>query len=239
MTTTDLTTNEDNIDFFKQYADETSGRRFVGPLLKFAKGDYSSDGEKIPLGTRYVALMASLTIGWVKWEDNYPIDHRMGLVAEGFKAPKREDLGDTDKDEWEDGRDPWQRTNYIVFADLENHELCTFTSSSRGGLGAIGELCKVYSPRWQEEELRDQMPVIELTSREYKHREFGKIRAPSLKVIEWVDGAPYFKLLNAARAGMTTNGGGETVKKIAKPATKKLAKPMPKSKNGRSAAVKF
>ena len=68
----------------------------------------------MPAGTRFVANMGELLTGWQRWEDNKPTDMVMGKVMERFQAPRRNELGDMDREQWEvDGtgkeRDPWQR----------------------------------------------------------------------------------------------------------------------------------
>ena len=105
----------------------------------------------MPDGTRFVANMGELLTGWQRWEDNKPTDSVMGKVMERFQAPRRNELGDMDREQWEvDGtgkeRDPWQRTNYLLMKGANDGELYTFTTSSKGGLDAVARLCKDYAP---------------------------------------------------------------------------------------------
>src|SRR2546426_814486 len=133
-------TENDPIDFFKGFHRETSGKVWVGTLLKFVKGDFfaGEDNDEVELGTRFVAMMPGLLNGWIKWEDGHPVTHEMGLVIEGFKAAKRDDLGDLDKSQWEEkDRDPWQRGNYVAFVDAKTKEVYTFASGSKGGRSAL------------------------------------------------------------------------------------------------------
>src|SRR5262249_47472200 len=157
----------------------------VGKLLKFSKGDYlaGQDGEEVPVGTKLVAVMDTLTVGWIKWQDARPVEHRMGPIAEGYAPPPRSELGDTEEDKWDlddrgEPRDPWQFSNYLILLDAETKDAYTFTTSSRGGLGAIGELSKAYGKRIRQEP--DCYPVIELEVGSYQHtnREFGRIKYP-------------------------------------------------------------
>ena len=75
--------------------------KYLGaPLLKFTKtGEYAiSDIETIPLGTRVVAHCDLMELGYVQWADGKPTgDRKVGLVADGFIPPKREDLPDRDE----------------------------------------------------------------------------------------------------------------------------------------------
>ena len=94
-----------------------------------------------------------------------PTEQRMGLVVEGFQPERRSDLGDHDKDRWEvdnEGtpRDPWQFTNYLILQDGEGGEVYTFATASKGGLGAVGEVCKDYGKAMRQRP--EQYPVIEI-----------------------------------------------------------------------------
>jgi hypothetical protein len=95
--------------------------------------------------------------------------------------------------EWTDGsdgkpRDPWQFTNSIVLVNPETEAVYTFQPSSRGGISAIGELCRAYGRRMRSHP--DELPLIALDVSSYKHRikELGEIRVPVLRVVDWVKG---------------------------------------------------
>ena len=68
---------------------------------------------------------------------------------------------------WPDGqpRDPWQFSSYLLFKASKSGELYTFTSSSKGGLDAVGALCKAYGSVMAQRP--DEYPVIELDSGGY------------------------------------------------------------------------
>jgi len=144
--------------------------------LKFAKGDYfaGQQAREIPLGTKFVAIMDQLMIGWVKWRDAAPVEQIMGLLAQGYKPKRRSELDDNDPAQWEtddetgDPQDPWQFTNYLILADPNTKELYTFAASSRGALGAVGELCKEHGKHMREKP--DEDPVIKLGVGSYLHR---------------------------------------------------------------------
>ena len=62
---------------------------------------------------------------------------------------------------------------------------------SKGGIGAIGELCKVFGRHMRE--APDEDPVIALGVGSYQHRDkqYGRIKFPILEVVDWVDKAPF------------------------------------------------
>ena len=188
---------------FESYANAMSTNRIVGELLKFAKGDYfaGQQAREIPLGTKFVAIMDQLMIGWVKWRDAAPVEQIMGLLAQGYKPKRRSELDDNDPAQWEtddetgDPQDPWQFTNYLILADPNTKELYTFAASSRGALGAVGELCKERGKHMREKP--DEDPVIKLGVGSYLHRNkaYGRIKFPILEVVDWVDKAPFVQAL--------------------------------------------
>lgn len=177
---------------YEAYAAAVNTRTIVGKILKFSKGDYTAGqhDEEVATGTRMVADMDELMVGWVKWSGGKPAEHRMGRVADAFQAPTRKDLGDLDKGEWEtddkgEARDPWQFSNYLITMDSSG-QLYTLTTSSRGGLNAIGELCKHFGKMMRQKP--DEFPVIELGVDSYKHsnKSYGKIYVPMFKIVGWM-----------------------------------------------------
>jgi hypothetical protein len=162
----------------------------VGKLLKFSKGDYlaGQDNEEVPMGTELIANMDEMLAGWVKWQDNKPVEQIMGKVSEGYQPPRRKDLSDTDTEQWEidvkgEPRDPWQFSNLLILKSDKG--LFTFTTSSKGGLNALGDLCKVYGQAMAQRP--DEYPVIALGSGSYDHpnKTLGRIKIPTFKVVGW------------------------------------------------------
>jgi hypothetical protein len=185
----------DHNDPFAEYGRATRGRRVVGRYLKFNKGDYlaGQDSTEIPIGTRLMADMGTLEVGWIKWVDKKPADQDMGLLGDTrYKLKRRDELGDTDKDLWEvdqDGkhRDPWVLVNQIVLLDPDRPDLTdeafTFTTSSKGGLRAIGGLCEAYSK--ERRMLGNVLPVVELGVETYDHEQYGRLKSPKFKIVGW------------------------------------------------------
>jgi hypothetical protein len=186
-----------DMNYFETYAAQVTQKQIVGRLLKFNKGDYlaGEDNEELPIGTKLAANMDQLMVGWIKWVDNKPEQQIMGLVVEGYKPPKRTELGDDNEELWEEDsqgkrRDPWQFSNYLLMkepgsARTSDDELFTFALSSRGGLNAVGELCKVFGKEMRKRP--DEYPIVELKVGAYDHpnKEFGRIKYPILEVVGW------------------------------------------------------
>jgi hypothetical protein len=176
-----------------QYGEAAGNHNFVGDLLKFTKGDFTAgqSNREVAIGTRLVANMDSLETGHVRWEDMRPVEHRMGRLVDGFKPAKRSELGHDDRSQWEtddDGQapDPWQFSNQLELADPDKGELYTFCTSSKGGLTAIGELCKAYGAAMRQRP--DDWPVVELGVGSYAHsnKAYGRIKYPTFEIVDWV-----------------------------------------------------
>jgi hypothetical protein len=213
-------TTETSIDFLEQFTRDNSRKMWKGDLLKFVKGDYEvgQEEEKLPLGTKMIAIIPSMINGWIYWEDHRPVEYAMGVLVEGFRVPKREDLGDTVETDWEKDdngvpNDPWQRNALMVMVDEDNN-IYTFSTGSKGGLGALGELVGAYTKRARAnpEQKPPQIPVIELQDDSYKHKLYGRVKTPEFKIVSWVEQAKYIALLN---------GAGE--KEESEPKTKRIA----------------
>ena len=201
--TTDLATNE--VNPFLAYGRAANQRTIVGDILKFSKGDWSagSNDEEIDEGTRFVAVMDELMVGWVKWENNRPVQHEMGRLIDGFRPAKRKDLGDNDETMWErdnrgEPRDPWQLTNYLILKEEQGDRLFTFAPSSRGGIGAVAQLSEQYGKMNRQKP--DAFPVVEIETSSYKHDSYGRIKIPVLKLVGWAPKASAMALLEANQA---------------------------------------
>ncbi|MEY9493727.1 hypothetical protein [Bradyrhizobium elkanii] len=215
---------------FTAYGEQASQRAIVGTLLRFTKGDYlaGQDDVEVPIGTKFVANMDELMVGWIRWEDNRPTDHVMGHVSANYQPPRRNELGDTDKAMWEvdsqgKERDPWQFSNYLLFKGVKDEELYTFASSSKGGLNALGDLCKAYGKVMAQHP--DDWPVIELGGGHYDHKEFGRTKVPVLKITGWSPKADFGEIDAAGDDGGPDHDPetGEVKEAAPAPATAKAA----------------
>jgi hypothetical protein len=178
-------------DPFEVYADSIRPGYILGKLLKFSKGDYllGEGAEPVDQGSVVVAAIDQLLIGWTRWENGKPVEHRMVLVASGQTPLRREDLGYLDQSKWEtdnDGkpRDPWQYTAYLLLLSVTG-DLLTFSTSSQGGHGAISKLSRAYAHHRRK--APDELPRISLKSDSYMHqdRSLGRIKTPLFELVGW------------------------------------------------------
>jgi hypothetical protein len=176
-------------DPFAAYGQEAASG---GTFLKFNKGDWvkGQNDTEVPAGTKVVANMNELSVGWIRWSDGKPAERRLGLLVQGYKAEPRDALGYTDQTLWEtdnDGKpqDPWTFTNELPVAVLDDGETLTLSMSSKGGIGAIGSLCKAYSNGRKEHP--GLVPVLSLDRDSYQHPVYKKVHVPVLSIVDWID----------------------------------------------------
>jgi hypothetical protein len=120
----------------------------------------------------------------------------MGFVSGGFRPKAREELDDTDETAWPknsrgETSDPWQSGYYIRLSG-EDGQVYTWAATSAGAKRAIGDLCREFARKRTN-------PFVKLSASFYRHREYGKINTPELKVVGWDAGQPSAPSLPAAR----------------------------------------
>jgi hypothetical protein len=203
-------------DPFEAYADAIAPRYVVGTLLKFSKGDYlaGEEGKLIAPGTKFTANLDEMLVGWIKWEGGKPVEHRMVRVADGVAPAKRSDLGEQDEALWEldsdkQPKDPWQFTNYLPLMNSDG-ELFTFSTNSRGGINAIGDLARRYARHRRRNP--DVHPVIALDIGSYQHKnkEYGRIKFPQLTPAGYEPKAKFTEAMEAAGLAVSASVGEAT-----------------------------
>ena len=175
---------EDLANRFLKVAKETSSEG-IGRLLKFIKGKFFVGDDEIPIGHECIAHVSELARGWVKFEDGAVVEQQIGKVAEDFQPAARDELGDTDSDQWETDssgkpRDPWVFQFYLPLEDAETGEIVVFVASSHGGRGAIGKLCNIFGRNASK-----GLPIIRLNTSAYKDKLYGRIETPEFPVVSW------------------------------------------------------
>ena len=108
MTSTAITTTQPaglpsypaGYDPYAAYGEQASSSKLY---ITFKNGEYlfGADQEEIPEGSRFIANMAGLRIGWKHWSGKRVTEERMGLLAEGYRPPERHELGEFDQSKWE------------------------------------------------------------------------------------------------------------------------------------------
>ena len=175
-------------DPFAQYGARAQQQ---GLYLSFKNGDwsYGQNGDELPIGTRLIANMPGLRIGWKRWQDRQVTSEVMQLLIENPREAPRSTLGDDDPSLWpiddrtKQVRDPWALTNELQLVDGTGQQYI-YSTSSQGGLNCIRRLCEEYSKLRRQKP--NMLPVVELEADHYQHKEFGKTYVPQLPICAWL-----------------------------------------------------
>jgi hypothetical protein len=157
-------------------------------LLKFKKGKYFIGEAEVPLGSEFVAHTPQWTKCWIKFAGGKVADRRIYKVAEGFKPPPRENLGDNDESAWEAGLDgkpknPWSLQDLLPLENFENGEIIIFTTSSTGGGIAVAELCQAYVRHAQR--ASRALPLVKLSVADMPTKLYGDVPRPHFEISGW------------------------------------------------------
>ena len=125
----------------------------------------------------------------------------MVRVNDGVQPMKRDELGDDDLTKWEidntgQPKDCWQFSNYLPLKSADG-TLYTFTTSSRGGLGAVGDLVRRYSRHRRKNPDVHPIIALDVDAYEHKNKAFGRIKFPQFTPMGWEPKAKFNEALAA------------------------------------------
>jgi hypothetical protein len=183
---------EYNASYKSRYLDEVAPTSIVGRLIKFSKdGEFitQDDGATIAKDAEFVLLAEETQIGWIRFNGEGEAPERvMGLLFYGFEFPSRESLGDDDPSTWEKGlnnepSDPWQHQQNIVLQNRTTQELFTFSTSSKTGRRAVGNVLKHYDR--MQRTAPGELPIVKLAKGGYEHKDsrVGWVDTPVFVVV--------------------------------------------------------
>jgi hypothetical protein len=154
--------------------------------LRFKGGAFTRGFDKSPvsMGARMLLHPVSVAEGFVKWEDGRPAEWQIRELANPTQTPiSREDLGDLDKNDWADGKDPWAPIMMVAMKD-ESGAVLTFSSSTTGGRNAIRKVLRDW--RLARGKHPGRVPVVELDVDSYEHKTHRTtIEFPVFKIVDW------------------------------------------------------
>jgi hypothetical protein len=179
-----------DIDPFTAYGMRAGGAA-GGQYLSFKNGEflYGQNSTMLPLGTRLVANMQGLRVGWRRWQDSQVTDDLTVPLIERRPLEPRNSLGDNDPQMWSKGpdgrpRDPWQMTNILEMVDQQGQKFI-FSTGSKGGVGAIARLSAEYGKLYRQKP--GLAPIIALANDWYAHPEYGKTYVPEFNIVGWAN----------------------------------------------------
>jgi hypothetical protein len=167
-------------------AADNAGRTIQGSILKCTNGEWLRGKEEAKMNGQHLVAMATRD-AHVKWKDQRPVEY---LFREtGKPMLEREVLDDTDESQWETGldgkpKDPWANTRFLYLWDPKTGEKFTYSTSSYGGRGAIGDLAdQITTMRFAHP---NAVPVVELSNAPMITK-FGRRIKPFLRVVSWLN----------------------------------------------------
>jgi hypothetical protein len=133
---------------------------------------------------------------WLCWEGGEIVDRHTAHVAKGEELPPRESLDRQDQNQWDvhlgEKSDPWVRTTNLPLLSFEDGDEVIFTSSTKGGTGAIWKLVNQQQNRAGIGKPA-VVPVIELQTVQRHNRKInGPVNYPVLKPMDWKGEQPPF-----------------------------------------------
>jgi hypothetical protein len=168
-------------------------RNSAATPLKYVKGKWSAADVGFN-GAELIARPDWCMHGWTRLWDGKATARIIGYVADRFTPPARETLGDHDQDEWAifcKGRDPWILQFYLPFYNPISGEAFIWSTNTRGGEAAIGDLLKAYIERVElAPEDGTILPRISLNSGGYTSKEGHFVATPQLDILGWVKPPP-------------------------------------------------
>jgi hypothetical protein len=170
-------TDNPTADYLNDYATGS----IPGTLCRYngKDGQYVKiDGEPLELGDTdtFVFLSDQVWTGWIKFDrsdDHKPPECIQGLLADGFRMPPRDSLGDTDKSLWPTGlsgfpEDPWKHQIVILLQHCTTGELLAFLATNPTSRNACHELMRHCERR---KRIANDYPQVRLKSGGYERKE--------------------------------------------------------------------
>jgi hypothetical protein len=159
--------------------------------ISFVKGDWFRGGrDRVQInGTHWVSRPDWMIQGYEKWWDGKVIDYRIGYIIDGYIPPPREQLGDTNEEDWEvwnKGRDPWAFKYTLPLFNQVSGEQAVWQTDTRGGKDCLSILLQAFADRVDVHPADNAiLPVVELGSGSYAHEARGRIAFPTLDILTW------------------------------------------------------
>jgi hypothetical protein len=118
--------------------------------MKFNKGHFYIDDVEVPLGTRFSAHCVGWKKVWLKFGEGKLLARKEYIVADGDKAPDRDQLDDNDQLQWKFSpkfnkpMDPWV-LQYQLPLETEGGDYVIFITSSIGGRRGVADICTIWA----------------------------------------------------------------------------------------------
>ena len=145
---------------------------------------FGADDLEVEEGVEFAINPNSFATGFIAWDDGEPLDEAMALITEPAIVASELPVHPGVK---------WSTQIGFQLKCLNGEDEGTemlYKATSKGGKAAFKELVNEVLTRAKAGET-DIVPIVDLSSSSYKHKKYGKIFTPVVKVVRWMgmDGA--------------------------------------------------
>jgi hypothetical protein len=153
-------------------------------LLKSGEWVYGGDDIDVEKSSKWAVNPNSFALGFQAWSTGGELaGEEIALVSEPpVLKSQLDDVGA----EWK----PIIACQLVCLSGEDAKQAVLFKTSSKGGIKALNDLMKDLVNRIKNPDAKGcYVPVVDLLTDNYKHKTYGRIYTPVLKITEWVEEA--------------------------------------------------
>lgn len=147
-------------------------------LLKIGKWVYGQSNEPVEKGSQWAVNIASLSHGWVCWDEGDLLGQTMGSVLTN-RPPQPAPIDNVAfKEQFS--------MELTCISGKDDGELVLYKNNSVGFKRAFEKLLGEIQQRWAMDK-QYFWPVVELREEDYQHKKHGQTWNPLLPIVAWTD----------------------------------------------------
>lgn len=154
-------------------------------FMKFRKDgvwEFGAEELEVEEDSLWAVHPNSFMEGFIAWGDTEVLGEEMKSMTDGKPPIMLSDLPPVA------GRG-WQKQLSVVMVCLSGEDegtMAIYKTSSKGGKKELGRLIGEVIKRLGENS-KEYVPVVKLEADSYKHKQYGKIFTPELKIVDWTN----------------------------------------------------
>lgn len=156
---------------------EAGGKQFLKLVKNGGYWVYGQKDTEVEEGSLWAINPMSLQAGFVAWKGGQPVGKRMGSI---FNQPIR-------RDELEEVGARWDEAVSFDLVCISGEDVgveCQYNANSYGGRKAFTELMDALMKQTSVDPNK-LVPIVEMTSDSYIHKEYGETFNPVFEIKEW------------------------------------------------------
>lgn len=173
---------------------EAGGKQYLKLVKNGGYWVYGQKDTEVEEGSLWAINPMSLQTGFVAWKGGQPVGKRMGSI---FNPPiTRDDLDDVGA-RWDEA----VSFDLVCISGEDVGTECQYNANSYGGRKAFTELMDALMKQTSIDATKI-VPVVEMTSDSYTHKEYGETFNPIFEIKEW-------RAMDAGAADDNADDGGD------------------------------